>query len=61
MIILLNKSLDCETLCNKINKLIKTELSDTENFQDYALSITISRVVDEKKEEEIAKLPLKNK
>jgi hypothetical protein len=57
MVILLNKRLDCETICSKINKLINSELSNVKDLENYALCITITKVVEECK---INKLPLNN-
>lgn len=57
MVILLNKRLDCETICDRINKLINKELSAVKDLENYALCISITKVVEEYK---INKLPLIN-
>jgi hypothetical protein len=56
MVILLNKRLDCETICDRINELINKELSNTKDLENYALCVTITRVIEESKTN---KLPLK--
>jgi hypothetical protein len=49
MILLLKNNLNCQKLCEKINELINRELKGAKDFNDYALTINISKIVDEEK------------
>lgn len=49
MILLLKNDLNCQKICEEVNKLINRELKGVKDFSDYALAITVSKVVDEEK------------
>jgi hypothetical protein len=49
MILLLKNDLNCQKICEEVNKLINRELKGVKDFSNYALAITVSKVVDEEK------------
>lgn len=58
MILLLKNNLNCQSICEKINELISRELKGTTDFTDYALTINISKIVDEEQTKLIPHLEL---
>jgi len=49
MVILINNKLDCQIICDKIKNLINKSLSGVRDTENYAICISITKIVDEKK------------